>query len=287
MNRPPRLSRRTARRLLDGRPAARAREQRLGYLLEALGERDAPRHTAVPAQLLEAFTRHARDAAGSAASPVGGRGGPARSGARSKSPSRSRRIGRALTVKAAFVLAFSGATVAATAADALPPSAQSAVHELLGAWGVPAPSSASSPSSGAGRTPAAAAADARGLPSAPRDSAASHPAAPAPPVGGRNRPSPHLSPNSHPVTPAADCAPLDGVRKGRGDSGGRPGPGAGPTAGRGCPGGSGVYHSGRAAGGSADAVTGGESAKDAFGGRPPLDLGHRRTHGPRREKSER
>lgn len=293
MNRPPRLSRRTARRLLDGRPAVRAREQRLGYLLEALGERDASRGAAVPAQLLEAFTRHARDAASSAVSQGGGRARPTRSGARSGS--RSRRIGRALTVKAAFVLAFSGATVAATAADALPAPAQSAVHELLGSWGVPAPSQ------GIGRTHAAVAEaapsapnipNAPNAPSTPAAPPASHPAARAPSApAGKDRPSSHTS-GSHPATPTADCAPFDSLRKGRVglDSDSRLGPGTGAAAVRVCTGEPGLYPSGRAGGGSADAATGGatggESAKKRFGRRPSFDLGRRRTHGPRHGKSE-
>jgi hypothetical protein len=155
VNRPPRLSRRGARRLLDGRPAARPREQRLAEFLDTLADRDragradrdaaAENQTdrdAVPSPVLEAFARQAGDAAasrsraGDLASPARGR--RTRSGARAAL--RSRRIRRALTVKAAVVLALSGATVAAAAAaDALPEPAQRAAYEWLGSLGVPAP----------------------------------------------------------------------------------------------------------------------------------------------------
>ena len=166
MNRPPRLSRRGARRLLDGRPANRPREQRLAEFLNTLADREAPdgeiatqgatdrdgtgRDAAareapdgeiagwgvVPPPVLEAFARQAGDSAAHATSPARSR--PVRSGARSAVGSRP--IRRTLTVKAAVVLALSGATVAAAAAaDALPEPAQRAAYELLGSWGVPAP----------------------------------------------------------------------------------------------------------------------------------------------------
>jgi hypothetical protein len=149
VNRPPRLGRRGARRLLEGHPGTRPREQRLAEFLDALAERDKPGRkntvrentvrentvrNAVPAPVLEAFARQAAEAAAARPRPV-------RSGSRSGAASgvRSRRVRRALTVKAAVVLVLSGATVAAAAADALPAPAQRAAHELLGSWGVPAP----------------------------------------------------------------------------------------------------------------------------------------------------
>lgn len=49
-------------------------------------------------------------------------------------------MGRALAVKSAMlVLALSGGTMAAAAADALPGPAQRAAYNLFGSWGVPAP----------------------------------------------------------------------------------------------------------------------------------------------------
>lgn len=276
MNRPPRLSRGTARRLLDGRPAARAREQRLAGLLDALSDRETPGDAAVPAQLLQAFTRHAQDLANavSARPPAGGRR-PARSGARSGPGTRSRRIGRALTVKAAFVLAFSGATVAAAAAaDALPAPAQSAAHELLGSWGVPGPSGRVHPVPYAPGTPSA----------SPRPSSAaavpgsSHAAR----EGGL---SPH-APAFHPAAPETHCAPFEDLRtRGVGlGFGTRVGIGVGDAVGRGCtedPGGfSGL------GGLPTPPATGGEPTKKAPGVKPvpvPVRL---RVHSPRVENTE-
>jgi hypothetical protein len=134
---PYRLGRRGARRLLDGDPAARAADPRLAALLDALASVEADGETdggdrEVPVDVLTAFARHAE-----AAGPRPGHG--RRSGARVRA--RSRQTRSALTVKtAAVVLALSGGTMAAAAADALPAPAQRAAHHLFGHWGVPAPS---------------------------------------------------------------------------------------------------------------------------------------------------
>jgi hypothetical protein len=128
-----RLGRRSARRLLDGDPAARAADERLAALLDTLAAEEKDRaDREVPEDVLAAFARRAE--------PAGSRSGHGhRSGARAGA--RSRHTRSALAVKtAAVVLALSGGTVAAAAADALPGPAQRAAHQLFGNWGVPAPS---------------------------------------------------------------------------------------------------------------------------------------------------
>ena len=269
MNRSSRLGRRTARQLLDGRPATRTAEVRLARLLDALGDQDTPSEATVPAHLLEAFTRRAREASAQAAVASAGRGGSARPGVHARSRTRSRRIGRALTVKAAFVLVFSGATVGAAAADVLPPPAQSAVHELFGSWGVPAPSDR----------------DVRihpqapGVPGALMDTTMpAHPAAPAPAAAaGKAAPAPAHAPNSDPATPAEHCAPPAVLPRHAA------GPGAARADDRGCRSESdGYYHPGhaghpghadRAGDGPEYTVPGGEPAERASGLRSALDPG--------------
>lgn len=150
----PRLTRRDARRLLDGESAVRGSDARLAELLDALAVVPHQAESEVPAELLAAFAEGARGggADDAAQGAVHEAIRPVRSGARGRrrggrvsvgrvSLPRSRSLGRALAVKSAVVaLALSGGTVAAAAADALPGPAQRAVHDLFSSWGVPGPS---------------------------------------------------------------------------------------------------------------------------------------------------
>lgn len=116
-------------------------DERLAAVLAALAPDDAA-DAEVPEDVLRAFAEHA---------PVDS---ARRSGARTL------RVGRVAALKVAvLVLAVSGGTVAAAAADALPGPAQRAAHSLLGRWGVPAPHEKhpSTPSSSPAVSPSASA----------------------------------------------------------------------------------------------------------------------------------
>ena len=292
MNRPPRLSRRSARRLLAGRPVARVREQRLAELLDTLADhtdsadpahpadQDTASDAAVPARVLRAFARQTADAvtaspvrnAGDAATPPRPPGGVrlARSGARSGSGSGPQRIRRALTVKAAVVLAFSGAAVAAAAAaDALPASAQLAAHELLGSWGVPAPTASGART----HTPP------RSVP-APRPTSASGTPEPSASAWGGGAYS--YAPKPGPATSGADCSIFDDGRTHSISIG--VGVGVGDAFGGDCPGEAGVYLDG--GGESSPAAAGGDPTKRATGGWPVLEPGRGRTRIPRLANAE-
>ena len=287
MNRPPRLSRRTARLLLDGRPVARAREQRLARLLDALADQDTPCDAAVPGPLLEAFARRAQAVDATAAAADRGRGATGAPAVRSASRLRSRRISRVLTFKAAFVLAFSGATVAAAAADVLPAPAQSAVHELFGAWGVPAPA----PAARAGRVQPQPPSMPGARPGLPTGLPTSRPAAPERPVAaGKDGPAPRHPANSNPAAAVDRCVLLEDVPKQRAvelrvGPDGRLGPGPASGPGRGCTGESGVSHPGGAGGGPVLTAPSGEpGTRGSDGG--AVDPRHRHRPHPRRENCE-